>query len=265
MEQQDILLSLSQSYNAPYVVYNGVNIRGTGPLCTSGRGTNVYFSGAETDGFVFGTLGDQGRQTGGSLINAHVIKTSGIGGKGVSLLAPSWEMRCGETCLDGLQIHGQNGAAWHTAILIDGSAITVPGASGVRRSVLGGQRGIRTHGAMVGLHAKNAVHLNVSNFQTDPGPTLGGGKMIIDGGQNLVFNNLIINGDFEINGGLNLSIASSFIDTILVSGTARGVTINCTVNNLVIESGAEGVFTGFIHNDKIVNEPTKFKIWSNKA
>lgn len=262
MIESDIYLA-NQVLKAPYSVYNGVNIIGGGPLCTSGRGTNVVFKGKDVNGFIFGTNGDPYQQTGGGLYDCHVIKEGESGGSGVSLLAPSWEMRCGETCLDGLQIFGRNGGVWDKGIFIDGSLITQKGAQGVRRTIIGGMRGVRVHGAGYALHTKNAVHLCVSNFQSDPGPTKGGAKVLIEGGQNPLFNNLIINGEFEMNGVVNLSISSSFIDTIIISGNCRGVSISCTCNYLVVETGATGVFCGTINKTKTIKETNKFKVWSN--
>lgn len=263
LQQEDILLSTSQTYSSPYVVFNGVNIKGSGPLCTTGRGTFVNFNVAETDGFIFGTLGDPYNQTGGGLEQAHIVKTVGVGGKAISLLAPSAQMRCGETYLDGLLVYGSGTGRWLTGIYIDGSNLTTPGSAGVRRTIVGGKRGVRVHGADLAFHAKNAVHCCVSNFQADPGGGAGQAKVLIEGGQNHLWNNLIINGDFEINGTLNISIASSYIDRIIVKGNAIGVAIQATCNHLVVEAGARGTFFGNINTSKTINETTLFKVWSN--
>lgn len=238
-------------------VGNGVSIIGEGPVGTDDRGPILIF---EKDGILFNGSEDQYNGTGGCVKNLKLFKKiNNNGGTAIKLSATGPDRRCGETSLERLLIYGGNGGAvaglWDYGIVVDGSMLTTPGAAGIRTTYI---RDVRIAECReVGLWLKNAVHCKISGLQLDPGRAKSI-KMKIDGGQNILADNLIINGNCEINGGKTIQL-SGYIDTLILTDV-NGIIFTGEVNNLIVNGNTYGKFYGLVNKTLSGQNTGKFKV-----
>lgn len=238
-------------------VGNGVSFIGEGPLGTDNRGPILV---CKEDGFLFNASEDVYNGTGGSLQNLKLFRKLGYSGfTAVKLTATGSDRRCGETLLDHLLIYGGNSGSnrntWDYGIVVDGSMLTTPGAAGIRTTTMRDIRIADCKEAAVLLN--NAVHCKIFGLQLDPGmvPKI---KMIINGGQNITANGLIINGNVEINGGKTIQL-SGYVDTLILTNV-DGIIFTGEVNNLIVNGNTYGKFFGLVNKSFSGQNTGKFKL-----
>ncbi len=259
----DEMITGRVDYAGPVTIGAARNIIGTGtngndivgPIAVFGKDA----AGNVGDGFVISGQGAPFRATGGSLQNLRVIRKAGTdGGRAIVITAMNSAQRPGEVLLRRLKVFPESALSsagpgrWEQGIVIDGSAVTTPGAAGVRRITMDDIRVAGCTGRFV--HLKNAVHCCMNAVQLDPGgvPLA---VFEIEDGQNIEGTNLIIHGDLIFTGSpLEVSLHGRF-HTIRIGGESRAVTIFGTAHFLFVEAGATGGFYGhvseWVDNDSV--------------
>lgn len=259
----DVQVSDAVQFATPYTVGQAKNIVGIGTNGNDFVGPIMVFDGTGQDGIVINGVGAPFRGTGGSVENLRICRKGGTsGGKALCIVAIDTQQRPGEIALKRLKLfpeaalHNCPAGNWDDGIHIDGSALTTPGAQGVRRVTMDDIRIAGCNRRSIVLN--NAVHCCMTNIQLDPGsaPTA---SMEIIGGQNIVGNNFIVNGDVIVGGNaVEVSMHGRF-HTIRIGPNCRAVTFFGTAHYLYVEPGATGAFHGHV-SGSVDNKSTAFAI-----
>ncbi len=265
----DEMITGKVEYAGPCEIGAARNIIGTGTNGNDVVGPIALFgadiAGIAGDGFVITGHDAPYRATGGSLQNLRVVRKAGTnGGRAIVVSAADTGHRPGEVLLRRLKVFPESALSsaaagrWADGVVIDGSALTTPGAAGIRRTTMDDVRVSSVASPGRAFFLNNAVHCCMTNVQVDPGGVPLAVFEIKDG-QNIEGVNMIIHGDLIFTGTpVEVSLHGRF-HTIRICGGARAVTIFGTTHFLYVEPGATGGFFGHV-SEGVDNDSATFTV-----
>lgn len=233
-----------------------------------------FTSGVIGDGIVCngGNLAYNG--TGITIENLKVLcGLESMAEAGLKIYATSDQFRPGEILLQNLRFFGLHDVGigggkiflWNNAIYIDGSMLPVIGQAGIRAGTFFNVRCSGTIGPTIIL--QDCVHWHLCCVRIDPGK--GRAELLINGGNNISSEGLIVNGALNIQGAAtDCTISGSRLGDVTIGPNVRNLTLVGNCRSLTVQEGATGVFVGTVTGKKTLPPfnwftPAKFICFTN--
>lgn len=221
---------------------------------SAGSGRGVRFSHHSNTDFLIwngGTTLFAG--TGGGFENGWIGKASGFnGGKGISVIAQSNDLRAGEIKFDNIIFTGSSGGyLWETGFFLDGTAANTPGARGVRTCLIKNMRITGCSANNKYAHFKQCTHMH-ADLSLDTGN--GSGTL------GITFDDYWENVELVLRSGNCIFNHTGTPGVDVVALKMEGILVTTLDINYV---GVKGSFTG--DAGSFTNASQNFKIFADRA